>query len=106
MTLTREEREAILGTGVDVVMQPRGRWWEIVPTREGGCPLYDHGCTIYDVRPLNCRRYMCGREDGEPAQPGVIPMRVFATKRLRKQYLRNQRQVMEEWGHAHGWRPE
>src|SRR5689334_16210744 len=57
----------------------------------GPCPLLDDSglCGVYAVRPLNCRRYMCGRQDGEAwttehCQP--IPVQVLANRDLRRQY--------------------
>lgn len=71
----------------------------------GPCPFYDHGCTVYDVRPLNCRRAMCGRGDvrREAYEDVPVPMVIMRSRELRRQYQRNQAKAMRTWGRKHGW---
>ena len=71
------------------------------------CPLLDVNglCSVYAVRPLNCRRYMCGRQTGdawtsEHAQP--IPLNVLRDRDLRRQYALNERKA-QRWGRKMGW---
>lgn len=70
----------------------------------GPCPLLDDTglCSVYEVRPLNCRRYMCGRQDGEAWTPDAIPLRVLTNRDLRRQYAVNERKA-QRWGRAMGW---
>jgi Fe-S-cluster containining protein len=66
------------------------------------CPFYQDGCTVYDIRPYNCRRYMCGREGDEPFDPAPIPAKVLQIRGLRKQYQMNQKKA-QKWARQHGW---
>lgn len=75
----------------------------------GPCPFYAKDaadramCLAYEVRPYNCRRYMCGRETcREEWDPRAIPMRVQFSRALESQYARNQAKHMP-WAKAHGW---
>lgn len=70
----------------------------------GPCPLLeaDGSCSVYDVRPFNCRLYMCGRQDGEAWTDEAIPLRILTNRDLRRQYALNERKA-ERWGRAHGW---
>lgn len=69
------------------------------------CPFYDHGCTVYDVRPYNCRRFMCFRERDEPFNPVAIENAIILIRDLRRQYDRNQR-AAQPWADAHGWKDQ
>ena len=69
------------------------------------CPFLDgNQCGVYAVRPLNCRRWMCGRDAGEPLTDlSPVPMKVLRSRDLRRQYALNQRKAMVKWGHRMGW---
>jgi hypothetical protein len=80
------------------------------------CPLLsdDGGCTVYAVRPYNCRRWGCFRPTtDEPFLLSVRempagdlqPVRLFTDKRVARQMARMQRQA-QPWALAHGWVPE
>lgn len=69
------------------------------------CPFWDGSCTVYDVRPYNCRRYMCGREGEEPFDPAPVPQKVLQIRGLRRQYAMNQKKA-QKWARNHGWRDE
>jgi Fe-S-cluster containining protein len=78
----------------------------------GPCPYLTadtHGkplCSVYAVRPYNCRRYMCGREAcDEPFDPAPVPGVVLDDRHLRRQYALNQRKS-QKWANAHGWTPD
>jgi Fe-S-cluster containining protein len=73
------------------------------------CPFYeakDSTCRIYESRPYNCRRFMCGRDDlSEPFDAGAldgIPARVWTSDALRAQYAQNQTDA-QVWADARGW---
>lgn len=71
--------------------------------RAGPCPYYDEGCQVYAVRPMNCRRYGCGRVDiTAPRDQKPIPMRFYTDRTFRRQYAVMQRDA-QRWGRAHGW---
>jgi Fe-S-cluster containining protein len=75
----------------------------------GPCPFLAHDasgramCLAYDVRPYNCRRFMCGRERcSDPYDPRPIPQVVAFSRGLTAQYERNQERA-KDWARAHGW---
>lgn len=80
-----------------------------VRLQAGPCPYMgttDHGtprCTVYAVRPYNCRRYGCYQtEPGEPWEGSPVPVKVLRSRDLRRQYAANQRKA-QRWAVAHGW---
>jgi len=103
--MTHQERAAIEALG-----PPQRLLWRpdadprFVRLLAGPCPLLNEAglCSVYDVRPMNCRRYMCGRQDGEAWTPESIPVRVLESRDLRRQYALNERKA-QRWGLAHGW---
>lgn len=76
------------------------------------CPFVsDQGqCLVYDIRPYNCRRWMCGRVD--PAQESLEiggPMgcwnlsdRVDTSLRFQEHVATNERHHAA-WAKRHGW---
>jgi hypothetical protein len=65
------------------------------------CPLYDGtGCTVYAVRPMNCRRYGCLRASS--AEPWVDGPPVPASRDDRRTLVVLQRRA-QPWGRSHGW---
>jgi len=61
-------------------------------------------CDVYEVRPYNCRRFMCGRADPESDifEEAPVPTIVLKTRALRRQYAKEQRHH-QKWARAHGW---
>lgn len=83
----------------------------------GPCPLYiDGGCSVYAVRPLVCRTFMCGRVDvtrepyeSEPVNLalgmtgcGNLSARLRESERFRQHYATNARKTLQTWGRAMG----
>lgn len=74
------------------------------------CPLLgdDGGCTVYAVRPFNCRRWGCFRPTlSEPFAMAVTPEgrpRREAEKPVARQLARMQHHALP-WALAHGWMP-
>jgi Fe-S-cluster containining protein len=70
----------------------------------GPCPLYDAatGCTVYAVRPFNCRRFNCGRDGDEPFVDAPIPARFYTDRAFRRQMVVEQRHA-SRWARSHGW---
>lgn len=68
-------------------------------------------CTVYDVRPYNCRRFICLRPDpvAEPLETGGplgcynASERVLANRQARRFYQLHQRKA-QRWADSHGWR--
>jgi Fe-S-cluster containining protein len=80
------------------------------------CPLYDaetKACTVYDIRPYNCRRFACLRPhpDREPwlSDPlsGACVNRDDRLRRSRiaRRLLRVIQEKAQPWARAHGWGP-
>jgi hypothetical protein len=81
------------------------------------CPLLaDAGaCTVYAVRPYNCRRWGCFRPTTtepfamavvrHPATGQLVPFRQFTDKPVARQLARMQHHA-QPWALAHGWVPE
>lgn len=101
--MTGRERAALWAARPEVVttwrMSPDVGFVELVA---GPCPYFDGACTVYDVRPYNCRRYLCGREDGEPWADGAVPVRFLTDPGMTRLYARNQA-AAQGWAVAHGW---
>lgn len=76
------------------------------------CPFFTRDeagqgvCRVYDERPYNCRRFMCGRTTTEESYDrgavDGIPLRVLTSADLRQQYADNQC-AAQAWADAHGW---
>lgn len=81
----------------------------------GPCPLLssDGLCSVYEVRPYNCRRFGCYRPDPstEAFEPEPVPPffcknlndRVKQSYRVEAQYRTTQRHAQREWAESHGW---
>lgn len=79
------------------------------------CPYLDgSSCSVYEARPYNCRRTLCGREDPrrEPltlSTRGPIGFqsaddRFHASRAFRRLVIRMTERA-QKWALAHGWRP-
>lgn len=70
-----------------------------------GCPLLSGSmCSIYQDRPVNCRRYGCGRKDVtyERVNPSqAIPARFYTDRPFRRQMQLMERKAVQ-WGVKHG----
>lgn len=79
------------------------------------CPLYDateKTCTVYDIRPYNCRRFACMRPE-----PSVEPWREnehgsclnllerIAQSRIVRRLMKQIQGKAQPWARAHGWGP-
>ena len=69
----------------------------------GPCPYYDPatGCTVYAVRPFNCRRFACLRGAQEGSAFDAVWMRAM-TRDERRQLTVIQRHA-SRWARTHGW---
>jgi Fe-S-cluster containining protein len=73
------------------------------------CPLLaGNSCSVYEVRPFNCRRFMCFRDEGEafdssgPLGCKNLSDRVEQDRPTRRAYLLNERKA-QKWALRHGW---
>ena len=72
------------------------------------CPFYSSqdGCTVYAVRPYQCRRWMCGRTRlTEIIEDRPVPLRVLRSPELTADFKQLQDEA-QPWALAHGWKPE
>lgn len=116
VVMTTEERAGIL----DVVPSELGRallWRDhqtpgFVELQAQPCPLLaaDGRCSVYDVRPFNCRRFICGRVGDEPWEANAdgtcsnLTVRLAQSRPFRRFYQLVQRRA-GRWALAHGWKP-
>jgi Fe-S-cluster containining protein len=97
MTLAeRDEVERAVPSGVVLSFLPHADP-RFVRLSAKPCPLYADGCTVYAVRPYNCRRFACLREDyTRPYDEGP------QTRSDRRQLIVIQRHA-QRWARSHGW---
>lgn len=79
----------------------------------GPCPFLgdDNLCQVYESRPYNCRRMMCGRvdvakesyEQGGPMGCHNLSDRVETSLRFQEFYEANERRHAKDWAVDHGW---
>lgn len=106
--MTPQERQAI------EAVTDRALTWRVsavdarfVELRAQPCPLLnaDGTCSVYAVRPFNCRRFLCGREATEAWDQAPrlgVPLRVVTDRAFRRQYAVNERHA-QRWARSHGW---
>lgn len=111
LVLTREELAELQAARPEVRTvtspMPEARF---VMLHGSPCPYLgaDKRCTVYEVRPYQCRRFMCLREPGEPFLTGGpmgclnLSVRVQESRQARRDYARNQRKA-QRWAVKHGW---
>ncbi len=95
----RDEIERVVPSGVALRFEPHADA-RFVRLLAGPCPLYQNkSCLVYDVRPFNCRRFACQREDyAQPYDQGP------QTRQDRRQLVVIQRHA-QRWARSHGWTP-
>lgn len=108
VVMTRAERTAILPRIIEgIVTVWRDLDESFVALKAGPCPLYVFGdCTVYDVRPYNCRRFVCLRPDvtAEPFEAnGANMMDRVVTSRPMRRLAQRVQQKAQQWAASHGW---
>ena len=104
--MTPAERVEIERAAPDVALSFTATDDGFVRLKAKPCPLLTgNDCSVYAVRPANCRRYACGRDDvtTEPYVDSPVPARFYTDREFRRQMVLMQRKAMKQWGHAHGW---
>jgi Fe-S-cluster containining protein len=103
--MTRAEQaeiERAAPPGTVLSFRPHGES-DFVRLSAGPCPLLagTNTCTVYAVRPYNCRRYGCLRDDvtTEPWQDGWPEPK---TREQRRSLVVLQRHG-QRWARSHGW---
>lgn len=95
---------------------PAGTAMQFRPINDGGtmlgmkaqpCPLFQNNeCSVYEFRPMNCRRFLCLRPDpaSEPFELNDANAgdRIAVSRTMRRLYERNQRKA-QQFGLKHGW---
>jgi Fe-S-cluster containining protein len=120
--MTPQERDLLVARRPDLALQ-FGTMGTFVVLPARPCPLLARDadglatCTVHDVRPTNCRRFMCGRVDvtTEAFEPEPLDLdrgrlgcanlsdRIQQSRPFRRAYALQQRHVMRDWGMKHGW---
>lgn len=77
------------------------------------CPFISdtNQCLVYDARPFNCRRFLCGRvdvsreslEQGGPMGCYNLSDRIDTSLRFMEFYKSHERHAMQ-WARQHGWK--
>jgi Fe-S-cluster containining protein len=111
--VTAAERDELLharpAIAAEFVTRPDGWVW----LRGRPCPCFGRDakgkgvCTVYAIRPFNCRRFLCGRVGDEAWQEddGVclnLEDRLNQSRPFRRFYALVQRRA-QVWARAHGW---
>lgn len=108
VTMTREERaliEAATDRALTWAHDPDPRF---VRLQAAPCPLLVEGqCSVYDARPFNCRRFICGRVGDEPWE-SANDVCLNLTDRLAQsldfqEFYRSNQKRAQVWARAHGW---
>lgn len=70
----------------------------------GPCPFLgeDNLCTVYEIRPYNCRRFACFREPGEEFSVAASVAKAERDRSIRRQWMLIQRRA-QKWALKHGW---
>lgn len=107
VVVTPEEAQAMIAhpraAGIDARWQVRSDG--LIALQARPCPFYQQkACVVYDTRPYNCRRFMCGRRDvqAEAFTENPVPM-ILADRGLRRTARRLQDKA-QRWARTHGWR--
>lgn len=102
--MTVEEQRGLQAARPEVCAHWLHRPDRFIDLVAGPCPyLAGDRCSVYDVRPYNCRRWMCGRSPGEALTDlAAVPLKVLTDPDLKAQYARNQADH-QGWARAHGW---
>jgi len=76
------------------------------------CPFLEgNSCSVYDIRPYNCRRWGCFRPDpqSEPLEPDLgflgcanARVRFYRDRAVRRQ-LQHMERDAQRWALRHGW---
>ena len=116
VVITPEEQAALEQARPDVPVWTEPRPDGFVTWKQPhGCPMLARDvdgkarCTAYEVRPLNCRRFHCFRDEGEPFRGGGplgcqnLTDRLTSNRHALAFYRTAQRFAHKEWGAAHGW---
>jgi Fe-S-cluster containining protein len=116
VVMTPAERDLLLARRPDLADRFGAAADGFVALRARPCPLLATDaegravCTVYDVRPYNCRRFMCYRPDPttEPYEEGPdgecrnLVERVMQSRDVRRAYALHQRKS-QRWALRHGW---
>jgi Fe-S-cluster containining protein len=104
MRVTSEEVDLIestTGIRLDKIPDKNGRFLLV-----GSCPfLKNNHCSIYKIRPCQCRIYHCGRL--KPTDKRLESLTEVRELMAKNPEYAKARRIMEdegvEWGNRHGW---
>lgn len=105
VVMTAQELGEVMGARPEVVIRYRMRPDGLVDLQARPCPYLDGSrCSVYVVRPYNCRRFSCGRLDTtvEPFTEMGWRERARVDRPYRRQLVQIQRKA-QKWALKHGW---
>jgi len=116
VTMTPAERDLLVARRPDLGARFTARADGFVDLAARPCPLLATDakglavCTVYDVRPYNCRRFGCYRPHPatEPFEQGLageclnLIDRIRHSRAVRRAYAHTQRRA-QRWADRHGW---
>lgn len=110
LVMTPEEASLLARPGVQFVPWDGGKVALVTPDGSARCPFLgaDQRCTVYAVRPYNCRRFACLRKPGEVLEPGG-PLgcknaeRAVMTNREARRFMVVYQRKAQRWARTHGW---
>lgn len=112
IVITVEEAAVLVqhaASSITLQFRPFGDDPHFVALKAHPCPLYDareKTCTVYAVRPMNCRRFLCMRPNvhTEPFEiSGANMMDRVRTSRIARRLAARTQRKAQRWGLAHGW---
>lgn len=112
VVMTTQEAAGILQrTAGTVALSFRKLDGSFVALEAAPCPLFiNETCSVYDIRPYNCRRFACMRPDPtlEPwEQDGEGHVRNVEDRlqasRIARRMARQIQDKAQPWARAHGW---
>lgn len=115
VVVTAQERDVLMAARPEVAAEFITQADGFVFLRARPCPYFRRDakqkglCTVYAVRPYNCRRFMCARVPGEAWQENEhgaclnLEDRLNQSRPFRRFYAVVQRRA-QTWARAHGWR--
>ncbi len=105
--MTTREGALLMATAPTVPVAFRKMQDGFVALKAQPCPFYaDHRCTVYEVRPYNCRRFGCMRPDvhAEPFDVEGSNLRDrVQTSRVAWRLAKKMQRQAQPWARKMGW---
>lgn len=107
VVMTKEEAALLVHRAPPTItMQFRDAGDNFVAMKAGPCPLYAfEQCLVYEVRPYNCRRFVCLRPHPktEPFEGGKCMTERVEKSRVAARMATLIQRRAQKWARKHGW---